>query len=422
MARLPRNVSLLITLLAGGTMSCGIAAALAATTTEEVRPQTSEPLQTPPVITPASTVPSPADPAAPVNVSSESIIDVVFVLDTTGSMSGLIEGAKQKIWSIANTVATAQPRPVIRMGLVGYRDRGDDYVTKLTPLTDDLDAVYADLMKFEASGGGDGPESVNQALSEAVAAQPWSDDAKALKLIYLVGDAPPHMDYDQDTKYAETCSTAASKGIIINTIQCGSWVETAPIWQEIARLSEGEYFAIQQDGGVTVVATPFDEELATLGANLASTACGWGDESAQTRAMMKADAATEIAAAAPVAAQAARASYLSTETGKSSALGEQELVDDVKSGRVKLEDIKKEELPEQFRDLTLAQRQEKIDQIAAEREKLQQRIAELSQKREEYLKAELAKLGAEAKDGFDEKVTDCLREQAERKGIRYEKK
>lgn len=400
-----RTPSWLVALLAGSALSIGAASAHNTTPT------------TPPAIGAIT-----ADPAAPQDVAKESIIDVVFVLDTTGSMSGLIEGAKQKIWSIANTIATAQPRPVIRMGLVAYRDRGDEYITKLTPLTDDLDTVYADLMKFVAAGGGDGPESVNQALHEGVMLQPWSDDPNALKLIYLVGDAPPHMDYEQDTKYAESCSTAAAKGIIINTIQCGSWSETTPYWQEIARLSEGEYFAIQQDGGVTVVATPYDAELAALGANLAATACGWGDEDAQMRAAEKTEAGRDIAAGAPAAAQAARAAYFVSAAGKTSALGEQELVDDVKSGRVRLDAIPSEQLPEAFKGLTLAQQQEKIDQIAAEREKIQQRITELSQQREEYLKQEMARLGAESKDSFDAKVTDCLREQAQRKGITYDKK
>lgn len=421
MSRLNRTASRLLAILAGSTIAIGSASAQVAPATAGAGPQTSDALERPPVVPSPAIAPIPADPAAP-DAAAESVIDVVFVLDTTGSMSGLIEGAKQKIWSIANTVATAQPRPVIRMGLVGYRDRGDAYITKLMPLTDDLDAVYAELMKFEAGGGGDSPESVNQALQEGVTLQPWSEDPRALKLVYLVGDAPPHMDYDQDIRYHETCSNAASKGIIINTIQCGGDHDTTPIWQEIARLSEGQYFAIQQDGGVTVVATPYDEELASLGANLASTACGWGDETAQARALSKADAAMDIAASAPTTAQAERAAYFVRESGKSSALGEQELVDDVKSGRVKLEEIKKDQLPPEFRDLTLAQQQEKIDQIAAERERIQKRIAELTQKREEYLKAEFAKLGAEAKDGFDERVTECLREQASRKGITYEKK
>jgi Mg-chelatase subunit ChlD len=68
-------------------------------------------------------------------------IDVVFALDTTGSMSGLIEGAKQKIWSVASAMADGRPTPRIRIGLVGYRDRGDDYVTRTTDLTEDIDEV-----------------------------------------------------------------------------------------------------------------------------------------------------------------------------------------------------------------------------------------------------------------------------------------
>src|SRR5687767_1929043 len=122
-------------------------------------------------------------------------IEVVFVLDTTGSMGGLIQAAKEKIWSIASTMAAAQPAPLIRMGLVVYRDRGDDYVTRVVDLSGDLDSVYASLMDLQADGGGDGPESVNQALYEAVHSISWSPNSKSYRAIFLVGDAPPHMDY-----------------------------------------------------------------------------------------------------------------------------------------------------------------------------------------------------------------------------------
>ena len=80
-------------------------------------------------------------------------IDVVFVLDTTGSMGGLIQTAKEKIWAIASTMASAQPTPELRIGLVAYRDRGDAYVTRVVDLSDDLDSVYATLMDFQADGG-----------------------------------------------------------------------------------------------------------------------------------------------------------------------------------------------------------------------------------------------------------------------------
>ena len=95
-------------------------------------------------------------------------VEVVFVLDTTGSMGGLIAAAKEKIWSIASTLAQAKQAPEISMGLVAYRDRGDAYVTQVVDLIKDLDSMYAKLMQFRADGGGDSPESVNQALDDAI--------------------------------------------------------------------------------------------------------------------------------------------------------------------------------------------------------------------------------------------------------------
>ena len=97
---------------------------------------------------------TPAHPQQQSNPNQRPQIDVVFVLDTTGSMGGLIQAAKEKIWSIASTMASAQPAPGIRIGLVAYRDRGDDYVTKVVDLSSDLDSVYAKLMDFAANGGG----------------------------------------------------------------------------------------------------------------------------------------------------------------------------------------------------------------------------------------------------------------------------
>src|SRR5207237_6484966 len=131
-------------------------------------------------------------------------VEVVFCLDTTGSMGGLISAAKQKIWAISNQIAAGQPTPRVKIGLVAFRDRGDAYVTKVFDLTDDLDAIHGHLMGFQAQGGGDFPESVNQALHESVTKISWSTDKRTLRMIFLVGDAPPHMDYADDVKYPDT--------------------------------------------------------------------------------------------------------------------------------------------------------------------------------------------------------------------------
>ncbi|HUR99213.1 MAG TPA: VWA domain-containing protein, partial [Pyrinomonadaceae bacterium] len=92
-------------------------------------------------------------------IDNRDTLEMVFVLDTTGSMGGLIDGAKQRIWGIINDVMQKPSKPRVRVGLVAYRDNGDEYVTKLLPITEDLDKVYTTLMDYRADGGGDTPEN-----------------------------------------------------------------------------------------------------------------------------------------------------------------------------------------------------------------------------------------------------------------------
>ena len=106
--------------------------------------------------------------AAAIQPRSAPRVEVAFVLDTTGSMSGLIEGAKRKIWSIANQLASGQPRPKVSIALIAYRDRGDTYVTRVHELTDDIDGVYAHLQQLRRGRRRRYARVGNQALHEAV--------------------------------------------------------------------------------------------------------------------------------------------------------------------------------------------------------------------------------------------------------------
>ena len=99
------------------------------------------------------------------------------------------------------------------MGLVAYRDIGDEYVTRMFNLTTDIQDLYANLLELKAHGGGDWPESVNEALDIGVTKLSWTQGPEICRIMFLVGDAPPHMDYTQDTKYPEVvrmARTAAS--------------------------------------------------------------------------------------------------------------------------------------------------------------------------------------------------------------------
>src|SRR5215470_7595216 len=130
---------------------------------------------------------------------SSTALEMVFVLDTTGSMGGLIDGAKQRIWGIVNEVMQQPSHPAVKIGLVAYRDHGDAYVTQVLPLTNDLDKVYTTLMEYRADGGGDGPENVRRGLADGVRKAGWSKPApNTAQIVFLVGDAPPHEDYTQE--------------------------------------------------------------------------------------------------------------------------------------------------------------------------------------------------------------------------------
>jgi len=344
--------------------------------------------------------------------ASKPRIEVCFVLDTTGSMGGLIEGAKEKIWAIANELIAAKPTPELKLALIGYRDRGDEYVTQVTDLTADIDAIHARLTSFTANGGGDGPESVNQALHEAVTKISWSGDRDVLKIVFLVGDAPPHMDYEQDVRYPEICKAAVTKDLVINAVQCGQSEDTARIWKEIAALAEGKYIALVQTGGMVRIAAPQDEEIARLNRAIGGTLIGYGSSRASVAAKQ---AASE--AAAPAAA-ADRLAY-NAATGRA-VQGGGELLDSLDRGEVRLDDVKAEDLPEDLRGLSRQELATKIEAKRRERTELQGRLRELLAKRAAHVEAERKRLAAEGKgDAFDEEVSSTVRDQAGRKGIEY---
>ena len=345
-------------------------------------------------------------------------IDVVFVLDTTGSMGGLIQTAKEKIWSIATTMASAQQTPEIRIGLVAYRDRGDSYVTKIVELSDDLDSVYAALMDFEAAGGNDTPESVNKALYDAVHNMSWSQEDQAYQVIFLVGDAPPHMDYNE-VQYPEIIASALEKGIVVNTIQCGEIPSAVAPWTQIASLGHGNFFQVEQAGGAVAYNTPFDEEIADLSAKLDDTRLYYGTDEEKAKMHRKVAATDKLHAGASLASRARRGVFNTTAGGRANLLGKNELVDAVVSGAVDLNELEKDALPEALVLMAPAEQEAFVAELAEDRADLQRQILELSHDRDEYLAKKVDEAGG-LKSSLDQKLYDTVKEQAGEAGLEYE--
>lgn len=344
-------------------------------------------------------------------------MEVVFVLDTTGSMSGMIAGAKQKIWAIANKLKSARPTPEIRFGLVGYRDRGDEYVTREFGLTTNLDEVYTHLYAFEANGGGDEPESVNEALHKAVRDLQWSTDPDVLRVIFLVGDARPHMDYQDDVKYPETCRLANQKGILINTLQCGRLSGTEAVWRDIAGKTNGTYAAILQDGGTIKIDTSYDQEIIRLNLELNSTIILYGSKAEQANAAKN----TSVLASLSSEAMADRSSYLGKGEAGSVISGRGDLVVDLINGRQKIETVDEKQLDVRLQAMPAPERNELIAKKVEERRALQTELSALVAKRDAEVTEKLKEM--KGTDGVLElNAFEVLESQAKDKGYHFEKK
>jgi len=359
----------------------------------------------------------------PVDLNNESpTLEMVFVLDTTGSMGGLLEGAKQRIWGIVNEVMQSPSHPAVKIGLVAYRDRGDRYVTQVLPLTEDLDKVYTTLMEYEASGGGDAPEDVRQALADGVQKAGWSRSTSRLaQVLFLVGDAPPHNDYQDEEDVLATAGKAMEQGIVVNTIQCGNVSETKQVWESIAERGQGQYFAIPQTGGVQAIATPYDEELSKLGTKLGGTYVAYGGgagaEGDRFRAEAKRTAEvseTTVAGSAPAEARAMRS--VNKAVNAKAYIGD--LLQNIENGSVKLESVAESDLPEDLKKLSPAERKQEVDKRLAERKEIRNQILSLSKLRNDYIGAQQKKQGGTGQNSFDVAVTAALKQQLAKKGIR----
>jgi Mg-chelatase subunit ChlD len=348
------------------------------------------------------------------NRNERKTLEMVFALDTTGSMGGLIEGAKQRIWGIVNEVMQSESRPNVRIGLVAYRDRGDRYVTEVFSMTDNLDAVYTTLMDYRAEGGGDMPENVRRALADAVHKAGWSKQSDRIaQVVFLVGDAPPHTDYHDEPDTKKTAVEAKRKGMIVNAIQCGNISGTKEVWQDIAQYGGGRYFAIPQDSGVVAVVTPYDEKLGALSNQLGGTYLAFGAGGARAAASAnQAAAEAKIAADAPKSAQADRA--MNKAINSMSYAGD--FLQGLENGTVKLEDVKPEELPEEFRNLSPTERKQEIEKRQAQRRQIRAEIMQLSKDRAEFIKKERAKSGV--RNSFDSVVAEALKAQLSAKGFK----
>jgi len=346
-------------------------------------------------------------------------IEMAVLLDTSNSMDGLIAQAKSQLWKIVNEFATTSRdgrRPELHVALFEYGNdvlpAQEGHIRLVSPLTDNLDRVSEELFKLTTNGGS---EYCGQVIDVAVKRLDWSKSNRDLKCIFIAGNEP----FTQGSvDFRDACHAAATNGITVSTIFCGDHDEgISTMWAEGAKLADGSYMSINQNEVIPAIASPQDQELTRLSAELNKTYVAYGDAKMQKEALDRQVAQDSNAAQAGAGVAATRAQ------SKASALYNNatwDLCDACRLGKIKLEDLKEEQLPEFLRKMSVAERKTYVDKMTKQRAQVQEQIKQLSGERDKYV-AEQLKLAKKSDSTLDVAIIEAVRKQAEQKQFQFEK-
>lgn len=181
---------------------------------------------------------------------AQAQLDLLFLIDATGSMGDEIDKLKVSMADIANQIAGLPEGPDVRYGLVAYRDRGDAFVVQPYDFTADLRQFQQTLAALRADAGGDYPESLNAALHQAIHNLTWRPE-DTVRMVLLVADAPPHLDYgDEPFSYDTDMIEAVRRGIKLFPVGAsGLEADGAYIFRQLAQFTGGKFvFLTYADG------------------------------------------------------------------------------------------------------------------------------------------------------------------------------
>ncbi len=343
------------------------------------------------------------------------LVQMAILLDTSGSMSGLIDQARTELWAIVNEFIFAKRNgrePELQVALYEYGKsslpRKEGYIRMIVPFTTDLDKVSEELFALRTNGG---DEYCGWVIKEATQSLNWTNSPDDLKVIFIAGNEP----FTQGSvDYRQSCKAAVAKGIIVNTIHCGS--TKAGIdgkWNDGALLADGQYLNIDQSRKAVHVPAPQDKQIAELGVKLNDTYIAYGLKGNVYLERQKAQDSN--------AAAASKEAALGRALTKSSLHYRNELwdlVDAVNTNKIKFEDIQEEDLPEKMKKMNKEERKVYIEAQAKRRVAIQQRIQELNEQRKKYVAEEMKKRQLQG-DTLGSAVIKAVRAQAKEKNFTF---
>ncbi|MFP6898220.1 MAG: vWA domain-containing protein [Roseibacillus sp.] len=360
--------------------------------------------------------------AKPADVSKpgkgQSKVQLAILLDTSGSMSGLIEQTKTQLWSIVNTFIDAEQNgkvPFVEVALYEYGNDGlnaeNHWIRQIQPLTRDLDKISEDLFALRTNGGS---EYCGAVIERAIGDLKWDTSTDVYKAIFVAGNEPFTQGPIDPTN---ACKAAIAKGVIVNTIHCGNervGINTG--WKSGAMLADGKFLIIDHNKAVVHIDAPQDVEILEWNKKLNGTYVPMGKIGiARLATQSVQDALAEKSKGNAIQQRAA------TKASANYWNGNWDWVDACAVKEFKWEDMKVEDLPEEMKKMTVDERKAFIAKKKTERIACQTKIQELTKERASFVEARLKELGEDG-DTLDKVVVQTVREQAEAKGYKFAKK
>lgn len=350
-------------------------------------------------------------------VTDAPLVQIAVLLDTSGSMQGLIEQAKTQLWKLVNEFITAKQdgkTPVVQVALYEYGKSSlrseDHWIRQIQPLTRDLDKVSEELFALTTNGG---DEYCGAVIQRATLDLAWDANPKVYKAIFIAGNEP----FTQgpiDSK--QSCKDAIAKGIIVNTIHCGSEAQgIAGHWNQGALLADGKYLVIDQNQAIVHIEAPQDAEIVKLNEELNKTYISYGS-------MAPAAKARQVAQDSNAAAKPESGAQVQRIVSKASSNyynDTWDLVDASKKKDFDITKVKEADLPEEMKKMTIEERKALLVKKTAERAEIQKKVLALNKEREAYVATQRKE--SAKNDTLDTAMVKALRAQAEKKGIAWEK-
>ena len=187
---------------------------------------------------------------APGGTEGPVALDVLFLLDATGSMGDEIDQLKTSIDSVSERIEALETQPDVRFGMTLYRDEGDDFVTSTYDFTGEVADFRSALADVVADGGGDYPEALDEGLADALTVPAWRDPASTVQMVFLVADAPPQVARDVTQAYPDSARDAVNRGIKIFPVASSSTDDQAEgVFRQLAQSTGARFVFLSYGAG-----------------------------------------------------------------------------------------------------------------------------------------------------------------------------